>query len=396
VARRVLFPPPVAHTGSLGFSRLGPYSVVRRLGKGGMAQVFLARAGHGPFARNVALKVLDQQDAAEDLTDLFLTEARVVALLQHPNIASVLDVDIDDGTLYLAMEYVDGVDLRELMVACLDRKELPSYEVALAILVQAATGLDHAHRRCDANGLPLHLVHRDVSLTNIMVTHDGGVKVVDFGIARSTLSSNRTLPGTVRGKPSYMAPEQCLGEGVDHRADVFALGVVLYELTTGVRCFEGATDFDRMLAVVRGTFQLPSAILPDFPADLEQVILTALASDPDKRFTSCAALVAALEAILRDRGWAGGASSIRRVMQLVFGDAHEVVAPLPPPAPVESPVSAPPETVRGRRLARGSSMDLTLDDQITAGRRSVKRIVSVLPNVHETFDDDRVFQGSNS
>jgi len=394
----------VSNTRSLGLSRLGRYEVVRPLGKGGMAQVFLGRAGHGPFARPVALKVLDHHDehAAEDLTELFLTEARVVALLQHPNIASVLDVGSDDGTLFLAMEYVDGVDLRTLLGACLDRRELPSYEVALAIVAQAATGLDHAHRRCDGHGQPLRLVHRDVSLTNIMVTHDGGVKVVDFGIARSTLSSNRTLPGTVRGKPSYMAPEQCLGEVVDHRADVFSLGVVLYELTTGVRCFEGETDFDRMLAVVRGTFQLPSALVPDFPADLEGVILKAMANDPGERYASCAALVAALEQILRDRGWAGGASSIRRAMRLLFGAGQEEVASSPPlglePTPIVTPTPAPPPspTVRGRRLARGSSMDLTFDDQITAGRNSLKRIVSVLPNVRETSDDDRVFEGSNS
>ncbi len=364
-----------------------------------MAQVFLGRSGTGPLARQVALKVLDQQVASDDLTDLFLTEGRVVAMLQHPNIASVIDVNVDDGMLYLAMEYVDGVDLRELMVACLDRKELPSYEVALSIIAQAATGLDHAHRRCDADGRPLRLVHRDVSLTNIMVTHDGGVKVVDFGIARSTLSSNRTVPGTVRGKPSYMAPEQCLGEAIDHRADVFALGVVLYELTTGVRCFEGESDFDRMLAVVRGSFQVPSSIIPDFPADLETVILTAMANDPDQRYASCAALVAALEEILRERGWAGGASAVSRVMKCLFGDGQKVVAPIasslalaPTLVVTPAPAPAPPaETVSRRRLARGSSLDLLAEDAITAGRRSIQRTAHARPS-HE---DDRMFQGSS-
>jgi serine/threonine protein kinase len=357
-------------------SHLGPYELVRPLGKGGMAAVYLARTGHGPSARQVAIKVLEP-DAADEGTEMFLTEARLVGMLQHPNIASVIDVDIADGRLYLAMEYVDGVDLRQLMVACFARKQLPSYEVALAIIAQAAAGLDHAHRRCDAAGRPLRLVHRDVSLTNIMVTHDGGVKVVDFGIARSTLSTQHTLPGTVRGKPSYMAPEQCRGEVVDHRSDVFSLGVVLYELTTGLRCFEGATDFDRMLAVVRGAFQRPSVVVPEFPRDLEHVILTALALEPEDRYASCAALVAALEEILCERRWAGGASAIRRAMQLVFGAAREdAIAPAPPA-----------DAIRSRRLARGSSLDLSVDDEVTAGRRSVPRIVR---------DEDRMFEGSHS
>ena len=367
------------------FSRLGSYELIRPLGKGGMASVYLARAGEGPFARQVAIKVLES-DAAEDSTDLFLTEARIVGMLQHPNIAAVLDVDIDDGRLYLAMEYIDGVDLRELMIACYALKQLPSYEVALAIVGQAAAGLDHAHRRCDANGRPLRLVHRDVSLTNIMVTHDGGVKVVDFGIARSTLSTTHTRPGTVRGKPSYMAPEQCAGEAVDHRSDVFSLGVVLYELTTGQRCFDGESDFDRMLAVVRGEYQRPSVVIPGFPDELEQVIVKALANDPADRYASCAAFVAALETILLERGWAGGASAIRRAMHAVYGANRE--AAVAPTVQMLIPTPATPLTPsRNRRLARGSSMDLTHDDEITAGRRSVSRVV---------LDDDRMFQGSNS
>ncbi|MBA3455057.1 MAG: serine/threonine protein kinase [Deltaproteobacteria bacterium] len=373
-------------------SRLGKYELVRPLGKGGMAAVYLARTGHGRFTREVALKVLEH-DASHENTEMFLTEARVLGMLQHPNIASVIDVDIDDGTLYLAMEHVDGVDLRELLVACFERKELPSYEVALAIIAQAAAGLDHAHRRCDTKGRPLRIVHRDVSLTNIMVTHDGGVKVVDFGIARSTLSTAHTMPGTVRGKPSYMAPEQCTGDPVDHRTDVFALGIVLYELTTGMRCFEGESDFDRMLAVVRGTFQRPSAVQHDFPDDLEQVIMKALARDPADRYASCAAMVAALEQILRERGWAGGSSAIRRAMQVVFGGARDAAIK----ATIEMPiaVTAPTECVQlsepipHRRFARGSRVELSLDDDITAGRRSIKRIANVL-------SDDRTFQGSNS
>src|SRR5690606_18431290 len=151
------------------------------------------------------------------------------------------------------------------------------YAIAISIIAAAAAGLDHAHRRGDAGGNPLRLVHRDVSLSNIMVGHDGSVKVVDFGIASTTISDVHTIPGVVRGKASYMSPEQCLGDELDHRTDVFALGVVLYELTTGTRCFHGKSDFERMLAVVRGDYIAPCRIVADFPPELEQVIRTALA-----------------------------------------------------------------------------------------------------------------------
>ena len=147
-----------------------------------------------------------------------------------------------------------------------------------------------------------------------MVGHDGSVKVVDFGIAASKIASVMPVPGIVRGKASYMSPEQCLGDEVDRRTDVFALGIVLYELTTGARCFDGPTDFDRMLAAVRGDYLLPSVILPDYPAELEKVIKTALAVDATKRYPTAAALVEALEQVARHYGWALGATAIARTM----------------------------------------------------------------------------------
>jgi len=313
-----------------GPKRLGSYELIRRIAHGGMADIYLARHAGSAGARSnakrrgasieqverrVAIKILNEHRAIDpESRALFLHEARVCALLDHPNIASVLEVDVADGRHYLAMEYVDGVDLRELLaVAARAGRSLP-YAVAISIITAAAAGLDHAHRRCDADGKPLRLVHRDVSLSNIMVRHDGAVKVVDFGIASTTIADVHTLPGIVRGKASYMSPEQCLGAELDHRTDVFALGVVLYELTTGARCFHGKTDFERMLAVVRGAYLPPGQIVADYPPELEQVIRTALAPAARHRYPSCAAMIEALEAVLAGRGWIGGTQTIARVM----------------------------------------------------------------------------------
>jgi len=290
-----------------------------------MADIYLARQfGIGQFARHVAIKVLcaDRSDDA-DSRAMFLDEARLVALLNHPNVATVLEVDVADGVHYLAMEYVHGVDLREVVLAAARAGRGVPHEVAASIIVQAAAGLDHAHRRVGPDGTPLALVHRDVSLSNIMCGYDGAVKVVDFGIAASAIASVKGSPGIVRGKAAYMSPEQCLGDEVDLRTDVFALGIVLYELTTGLRCFDGAGDFERMLAVVRGEYVLPTVIDPSYPADLEHVIRTALSIDATKRYASAGAMIDALERVARAHGWVLGASTIRHAMRGLFGEVSE-------------------------------------------------------------------------
>jgi serine/threonine protein kinase len=369
-------------------SRLGSYELIRPIAQGGMADIYLARRmGPGGFERHVAVKVLGRGRAADpEACAMFLDEARLVALLNHQNIASVLEVDVVDGKHYLAMEYVHGADLREVLAAAQRAGKLLPHDAALAIVCAAAAGLDHAHRRCGPDGKPLKLVHRDVSLSNIMVGHDGSVKVVDFGIATTTIASVHTSPGVVRGKASYMSPEQCLGDRVDQRSDVFALGVVLYELTTGVRCFHGKTDFDRMLAVVRGDYLPPSELAAGYPRDLEQVIRTALAIAPGQRFASAAALIEALERVAIAHGWVGGPGAIQRAMLDLFGDVAEPWTSYADDVPVTEPhsiVSLPlvaEPTRPARRLARGTASE-SLDeldgaddlDERTRGRGSLRR-----------------------
>ena len=305
-------------------TRLGNFELVRLLAQGGMADIYLARQVGSALDRHVAVKVLNQARASDgEARALFLDEARLLAMLHHQHLATVFEVGADGAAHYLAMEYVHGADLRGLLGAASRAGVAIPYEVALSIIAAAAAGLDHAHRRCGPDGRPLHLVHRDVSLSNVMVGYDGSVKVVDFGIATATVSSHQTNPGIVRGKASYMSPEQCLGDPVDLRTDVFALGIVLYELTTGKRCFQGGSDFERMLAVVQGSYVPPSVHVADFPADLEQVIATALSNDPEGRYPSAAAMIDALEQVAAAHGWVLGSTMIQRTMHALFGDVVE-------------------------------------------------------------------------
>ncbi len=292
---------------------LGNYELVRKLGHGGMADVYLAR--QRDLDRYVAIKLLDPDRVGDpDARTLFLDEARLCTLLSHQNVAIVYDVGADGDATYIAMEHIDGVNLRELMcMAGLRRRAIP-YRAAVAIVRAAAAGLGHAHERCGHDGEPLELVHRDVSLSNIMVTRDGAVKVIDFGIASARVSINVASPSLIRGKPGYMAPEQCLGDAVDARADVFALGVVLYELALGRHCFDAPDDYETMLATVNGTFVAPRDVAPSFPRDLERVIEKALASEPDDRYASAAELADALARVALARGWSCDSSTLATLM----------------------------------------------------------------------------------
>jgi serine/threonine-protein kinase len=354
---------------------LGNYELVRLLAQGGMADIYLAR--QTGLDRLVAVKVLNRQRANDaESCALFMDEARLVGMLSHANLAGVFEVAAEEGVRYLAMEYVHGCDLRELLGAAQKARAAVPYAAAVAIVKAAAAGLDHAHRRCGPDGRPLHLVHRDVSLSNIMVSHEGAVKVIDFGIARSQVSSHHTNPGIVRGKASYMSPEQCVGDEVDLRSDVFALGVVLYELTTGRRCFGGASDFDRMLAVVQGVYTPPCELYKEFPVALDAVIRTALAADPADRYASCAAMIEALEHAAALEGWDASTAAVVRLMAGLFGS----VAPSVEVAEPTLVSAAPPTRVmtKPRRFAHGTESDMWEDDAPTRGRRSLSRMRSPL------------------
>lgn len=277
-------------------TRIGRYAIVDRIGAGGMAELFLARQdGPRGFAKPVVLKLLHQHVAEDpEFIAMFEREARVAAALLHPNIVQVLDVGVADGEHFLALELVHGRDLRRIITA--QRGPLP-LGVAVRIVTDVARALDYAHTRRDARGVPLDVVHRDVSPANVLVGFRGAVKLADFGIAKAADQTSNTRTGILKGKFGYMAPEQYMQQAVDARSDLFALGVVLYEATTGRRAFAGSQTFSVMNRAMSGDYASPTAIDPTYPASLAELVARLLAVDPAQRPASAHAVVEALEAI---------------------------------------------------------------------------------------------------
>jgi serine/threonine protein kinase len=273
----------------------GKYELLRKIASGGMGQVFLARE-RGAVERLVVLKlILPHLAEDEEFLTMFLEEARLVARLQHPNLITILDLLEVEGRHCLAMEYVQGDDVRRMdKYSRLKGKLLPT-GLVLRIISEAAAGLDYAHKARDAQGQPLRLVHRDVSPQNILVGFDGGVKIIDFGVAKAAGSSQQTATGVLKGKYPYMSPEQASGQPIDGRSDQFALGVVMWELLTGKRLFKGESDMMTLRLVKDCQVPPPSQLNPKLPPGLDEVVLRALAPTPDKRYPDCGAFRLALE-----------------------------------------------------------------------------------------------------
>jgi serine/threonine protein kinase len=315
-------PPEPTAAGPL---RIGRYEVISHLATGGMAQIFLARqSGLGSFERHVVLKTILRERATDQrFVTMFLDEAKLAATLNHQNVAQVYEVDQADGSYFMAMEYVHGENTRALLETTIRRGWTIPLELAVMIISGAAAGLHHAHERRGKNGQPLHIVHRDVSPANIMVGYDGSVKVLDFGIAKAEERATQTIGGTIKGKYGYMSPEQCKGKPIDRRSDIFALGIVLYELTTLRRAFKGKDDFETMKRIVAGDLVLPSTVVPGFPRELEAIILTALANESGARFQSAQELIEALDAFTVRAKLTGSNTAMGRFMLQLFGTKKE-------------------------------------------------------------------------
>jgi eukaryotic-like serine/threonine-protein kinase len=284
-----------------------------------MAEVYLAIAeGLSGFEKRVVIKrLLPQHARSGELLSMFLDEARLVAGLHHPNIAEVYDVGADENDYFFAMEHVAGRDLRDILEAYAG-EPLPLPE-ALAIVAAVAEGLHCAHEQRDQAGQLLHIVHRDVSPSNVLVSASGDVKLIDFGVAKWAAQKSETRQGILKGKCAYMSPEQCRAEPLDRRSDVFSLGVLLYEVTTGHRPFEAASDFEVMTAIVRGRIELPSARRPDYPAILEEIVVKALSPKPDARPATAKALAQQLTTFATSEGLTSSASGLEALLQRLFG-----------------------------------------------------------------------------
>jgi len=302
--------------------RLGKYELLSRLGIGGMAELFVARitAAHG-FEKRVALKrILASHADDEQFIEMLLGEARLAATLDHPNIVQVYDVGEVDGTYFFTMEYVFGSDLRKIVRACQTRGTWPGPELVLQIIIGTATGLHYAHEKEREDGELLGLVHRDVSPSNILVSHDGGVKLVDFGIARVSAMQSTTAQGVLKGKVPYMSPEQCRGEPLDRRSDIFSLGIILWELSTRRRLFAGDNDVAVAGKICNNDVPRPSSIVPGYPPELEEIVLKALARDPALRYATAQELQLDLEEYARDARMLLSSARLAGFMGDLFAD----------------------------------------------------------------------------
>ena len=302
---------------------LGKYQIIQRLAVGGMAELFLARiTGLEGFEKYVAVKrILPQFAEDRHFVDMFLDEAQLAARLDHQNIVQVHDIGQEDGTYFFAMEYLHGEDVQGLLKAASRRDEGIPLEQALTIITGVAAGLQYAHEKLDTDGLPLHIVHRDVAPSNVIVTYDGGVKLVDFGIARAHFRRSQTEAGRVKGKLSYMSPEQCRGEELDARSDIFALGIVLYEITTMSRLFRvrRSNKLEVMERIVKGDIPLPSKRMPGYPAELEAIAMRALHISRKKRYQTAGELRHDLEEFAKHQGLSLSSLALARYLRETVG-----------------------------------------------------------------------------
>ena len=298
---------------------VGRYRLQRKLANGNMGEVFLAQyVGDAGFHRFVVIKRLFPHLAHHpEAVRMFQDEAHVLSLLSHPNIPQVYDLGFADGHWYIALEHVPGHNLAELCAAGARAAVPMSLDVVGSVFAQLCEALHHAHERNDAEGRPLRIVHRDVTPTNLMITPDGYAKLLDFGVART--GRDESKGGSLKGTLAYMAPEQVRGQRLDKRSDVFSVGVMLYELTTGRRLFYG-TEIELMTAIVERDVTPPSVWVPGYPAELERIVLTALARDRGRRYPSAQHLARELEQYCAGHGMVPTHQTLARYYASVFTD----------------------------------------------------------------------------
>lgn len=302
--------------------RFGDYVFVEKIAQGGMAELFLAkRRGAEGFEKTVAIKrILPELSWNREFVTMFINEAKIAARLSHPNIVQIFDFGKVDDYYYIAMEYVHGENLRTILQRAAQRQAPIPSDLAALIAARACAGLEHAHKKTDDNGRPLRIIHRDVSPQNVLVSFEGEVKVVDFGIAKAVAESPEATRGVLKGKLAYLSPEQVKGKNLDARADVFAMGLVLYELLTGRKFFDQKDTAEILEAIVRIDSTAVARGVPNVPKGLREVLRRALHAEPDQRFGSAGEMQQAIEDYLRERDDPGGTMQLTNYMRLLFDD----------------------------------------------------------------------------
>lgn len=302
---------------------LGRYELLLPIAQGGMATVWAARQkGSRGFQKTVAIKtMLPALSDDPQFEQMFLDEAALASRIHHPNVAEILDVGEQDDVIYIVMEWVDGEALSVLTKTSKKNNVTFPQRIALRIVRQACGGLHAAHELRDENEQLLDLVHRDVSPQNILVSYDGIVKMVDFGVAKALgRAGGETTAGQLKGKVPYMSPEQALGKKIDRRTDIFAMGIVLYRLTTGLHPFLGESDIVTMKNIISRPVLPPRMKNPSFPAELERVLLTCLKKDANERYQTMLELDGAIERVLALAGASVVDDDIGSFVRSVMGD----------------------------------------------------------------------------
>jgi eukaryotic-like serine/threonine-protein kinase len=330
----------------------GKYRLVQRLAYGGMAEVFLARAsGAAGFEKNVVIKRLHPQFCADrDFVTMLIDEAHIASQLTHTNICQVLDLGEVDGTYYLALEYIDGKDLFTIMRRLRRGGEMLPIQAAVYVVNELLEGLGFAHRKKGEDGRPLGIVHRDVSPQNVLVTSEGEVKIIDFGIAKARISSSKTQAGILKGKYRYMAPEQAEGRAVDQRTDLFSVGIVLYELLAGQVHGRGLSDMQLLERVRSAQFEPLRALRPEVPPVLDEIVARALERDPARRFQNAQDFQDALSGFLHATGIDFAKRDLGAMVRRLFPEGEQ------PSHPVDEnqTVSGTPSSRLGRDVFQGA------------------------------------------
>lgn len=306
------------HDASVG--AFGKYRLVRHLAVGGMAQLYLASLdGPDGFSMQCVVKtILPELAVLPDFNEMFINEAKVAALLQHPNIVQVYDFGREDGRYFLAMEYVRGASLQQVLREACRTGMMLGPRFAIAIGAQMCDAMGYAQELKGPDGRPLNLIHRDLTTGNILISSGGVAKLTDFGIVKTELNTSATAAGVVKGKYPYMSPEQIRAEPIDHRSDIFSLGVVLYEVATGVPLFRRRSLVDTIAAVAHAQVRRPTEFLSGFPPQLEKLLLKALSLAREDRFQSFAELGQALDAFRSSRNWTSSSRELASLVQTLF------------------------------------------------------------------------------
>jgi serine/threonine protein kinase len=282
-------------------TRLGRYDVLAPLASGGMATIYVGRARDGAGEQClVALKVIKEEFLLDpQYVAMFRDEAKILSRLSHPNIVETIEARLDEGRAFIAMELILGRAVADLCEECVRRGTRVPIDLSAWICARVADALDYAHRITDDDGVPLDVIHRDANPANILLTYDGRVKLIDFGLARALRRHFKSTEGIVKGKVPYLSPEQIKGRAIDHRSDLYTLGATLWELTTGRRLWKRDTDVATLLAIRDGKVPDPTEIVPGYPEEVWAIVWEALMPQRDDRYADAASMARDLDAFVR-------------------------------------------------------------------------------------------------